>query len=188
MAAKAAASRAGGGGKAISATIRLLIGAGEAKPAPPVGPALGQAGLNIMAFCKDFNAATAGVKVCWERGRRRRRGTKGGVPIGVGCASENNPAAPLVKKKPTHASTLSPTPQDGVPIPVMITAYTDKSYTYVRKRAERERKNRERGEKERATLENFDLPPSPHDHTPPARPRSHAALSLSLSLPPPCRR
>lgn len=49
--------------KAISASIRLLIGAGQAKPAPPVGPALGQAGLNIMAFCKDFNAATSGIKV-----------------------------------------------------------------------------------------------------------------------------
>lgn len=58
--------------KAISASIRLLIGAGQAKPAPPVGPALGQAGLNIMAFCKDFNAATSGIKVsflfdfCWS--------------------------------------------------------------------------------------------------------------------------
>lgn len=61
MATKAAR---GPGGKAVAATIRLLIGAGEAKPAPPVGPALGQAGLNIMAFCKDFNAATSGIKVC----------------------------------------------------------------------------------------------------------------------------
>ena len=52
------------GGRTVSSTIRLLIGAGEAKPAPPVGPALGQAGLNIMSFCKDFNAATAGVTVC----------------------------------------------------------------------------------------------------------------------------
>eukprot|EP00879_Flechtneria_rotunda_P005883 GHRR01006189.1.p1 GENE.GHRR01006189.1~~GHRR01006189.1.p1 ORF type:complete len:154 (+),score=44.94 GHRR01006189.1:600-1061(+) len=41
------------------ASIRLLINAGAAKPAPPVGPALGQAGLNIMAFCKEFNAKTA---------------------------------------------------------------------------------------------------------------------------------
>ena len=50
-------------GKTVAARIRLLIGAGAAKPAPPVGPALGQAGLNIMSFCKDFNAATAGIKV-----------------------------------------------------------------------------------------------------------------------------
>lgn len=48
--------------KAVKTVIRLLIPAGQAKPAPPVGPALGQAGLNIMGFCKDFNANTADVK------------------------------------------------------------------------------------------------------------------------------
>jgi large subunit ribosomal protein L11 len=66
------AGAAAAGGRAVAATIRLLIGAGEAKPAPPVGPALGQAGLNIMGFCKDFNAATAGIKV-WCVGERRAR-------------------------------------------------------------------------------------------------------------------
>ena len=45
--------------KEAVASIRLLINAGAAKPAPPVGPALGQAGLNIMGFCKEFNAKTA---------------------------------------------------------------------------------------------------------------------------------
>ena len=50
--------------KAVTNTIKLLIKAGQAKPAPPVGPALGQAGLNIMSFCKDFNAKTANLKVC----------------------------------------------------------------------------------------------------------------------------
>jgi large subunit ribosomal protein L11 len=45
--------------KKAVASIRLLINAGAAKPAPPVGPALGQAGLNIMGFCKEFNARTA---------------------------------------------------------------------------------------------------------------------------------
>jgi large subunit ribosomal protein L11 len=44
--------------KEITATIRLQIPAGAANPAPPVGPALGQAGVNIMAFCKEFNAKT----------------------------------------------------------------------------------------------------------------------------------
>ena len=44
--------------KEIIKTIKLQIPAGAANPAPPVGPALGQAGVNIMAFCKDFNAAT----------------------------------------------------------------------------------------------------------------------------------
>uniref|UniRef100_A0A7S3QWJ3 Large ribosomal subunit protein uL11m n=1 Tax=Dunaliella tertiolecta TaxID=3047 RepID=A0A7S3QWJ3_DUNTE len=52
----------GGAGKSVVATIRLLINAAAAKPAPPVGPALGQAGLNIMAFCKEFNARTTGYK------------------------------------------------------------------------------------------------------------------------------
>ena len=44
--------------KKITGTIRLQIPAGAANPAPPVGPALGQAGINIMEFCKQFNAAT----------------------------------------------------------------------------------------------------------------------------------
>src|SRR5689334_6620602 len=44
--------------KEVVATIKLQIPAGAANPAPPIGPALGQAGVNIMAFCKEFNAAT----------------------------------------------------------------------------------------------------------------------------------
>ena len=44
--------------KEIIKTIKLQIPAGAANPAPPVGPALGQAGVNIMMFCKEFNAAT----------------------------------------------------------------------------------------------------------------------------------
>ena len=44
--------------KKVTAEIRLQIPAGAANPAPPVGPALGQAGVNIMEFCKQFNAAT----------------------------------------------------------------------------------------------------------------------------------
>ncbi|KAK9836916.1 hypothetical protein WJX74_011042 [Apatococcus lobatus] len=70
--------------KAVRAVISLTIQAGQAKPSPPVGPALGQAGLNIMAFCKDFNAKTADLK-------------------------------------------------DDVPVPVKITAYTDKSFIYTTK-------------------------------------------------------
>ncbi len=46
--------------KKVTAEIRLQIPAGQANPAPPVGPALGQAGVNIMEFCKQFNAATQG--------------------------------------------------------------------------------------------------------------------------------
>ena len=44
--------------KKVSGYIKLLIPAGQANPAPPVGPALGQQGVNIMEFCKAFNAAT----------------------------------------------------------------------------------------------------------------------------------
>ena len=44
--------------KEIKGTLKLQIQAGQANPSPPVGPALGQAGVNIMQFCKDFNAAT----------------------------------------------------------------------------------------------------------------------------------
>ena len=44
--------------KKVTGTIKLQLAAGGANPAPPVGPALGAAGVNIMAFCKDFNART----------------------------------------------------------------------------------------------------------------------------------
>eukprot|EP00210_Caulerpa_lentillifera_P006548 g6253.t1 len=67
--------------RVLKTCIRLTIPAGAAKPAPPVGPALGQAGLNIMQFCKDFNSRTANIK-------------------------------------------------SEVPIPVVINAYTDKSFDY----------------------------------------------------------
>eukprot|EP00245_Coleochaete_scutata_P005949 TRINITY_DN19996_c0_g1_i1.p2 TRINITY_DN19996_c0_g1~~TRINITY_DN19996_c0_g1_i1.p2 ORF type:complete len:155 (+),score=36.32 TRINITY_DN19996_c0_g1_i1:222-686(+) len=55
-------SKAAEGAKQISAIIRLVVNAGQAKPAPPVGPALGQHGLNLMGFCKEFNAKTQHLK------------------------------------------------------------------------------------------------------------------------------
>ncbi len=70
--------------KEITGYIKLQIPAGKANPAPPIGPALGQAGLNIMEFCKQFNAATQ-------------------------------------QKEP------------GMPIPVVITAYKDRSFTFIMK-------------------------------------------------------
>jgi large subunit ribosomal protein L11 len=70
--------------KKIIGFIKLQIPAGKANPSPPVGPALGQRGLNIMEFCKAFNAATQSV-------------------------------------------------EPGLPIPVVITAYADKSFTFVMK-------------------------------------------------------
>jgi len=48
--------------KKVKAVVKLQIPAGEATPAPPVGPALGQHGVNIMAFVKEYNARTAGMK------------------------------------------------------------------------------------------------------------------------------
>jgi large subunit ribosomal protein L11 len=67
--------------KKIIGFIKLQIPAGDAKPAPPVGPALGQRGLNIMEFCKAFNARTAQM-------------------------------------------------EKGMPIPVVITAFADRSFTF----------------------------------------------------------
>ncbi|HWU02157.1 MAG TPA: 50S ribosomal protein L11 [Novosphingobium sp.] len=48
--------------KKIDGYIKLQIAAGQAKPSPPIGPALGQRGVNIMGFCKEFNAATQEVE------------------------------------------------------------------------------------------------------------------------------
>ena len=47
--------------KKVDKVVKLQIPAGKANPAPPVGPALGQAGVNIMGFCKEFNARTQGL-------------------------------------------------------------------------------------------------------------------------------
>ena len=69
--------------KKVSATIKLYCPAGAANPAPPVGPALGSHGLNIMEFCKQFNAQSKG--------------------------------------------------QEGLILPVVITAYEDKSFTFIMK-------------------------------------------------------
>ena len=70
--------------KKIEGYIKLQIPAGKANPSPPVGPALGQRGLNIMDFCKAFTAATQSM-------------------------------------------------EPGLPIPVVITAYSDKSFAYIMK-------------------------------------------------------
>ena len=67
--------------KKITAYIKLQVKAGEANPSPPVGPALGQRGVNIMEFCKAFNAKTQDV-------------------------------------------------EKGLPLPVVITVYSDRSFTF----------------------------------------------------------
>ena len=48
--------------KKVTAYIKLQVAAGKANPSPPVGPALGQRGVNIMEFCKAFNAATQSLE------------------------------------------------------------------------------------------------------------------------------
>ena len=70
--------------KKVVGYIKLQVPAGKANPSPPIGPALGQRGLNIMEFCKAFNAATQNL-------------------------------------------------EPGMPIPVVITAYGDRSFTFVTK-------------------------------------------------------
>jgi len=70
--------------KKISAYIKLQVAAGQANPSPPVGPALGQHGVNIMEFCKAFNAKTQGM-------------------------------------------------EPGLPTPVVITVFVDKSFTFITK-------------------------------------------------------
>jgi large subunit ribosomal protein L11 len=70
--------------KKIEAYIKLQVPAGQANPSPPVGPALGQHGVNIMEFCKAFNAQTQNM-------------------------------------------------EQGLPIPVVITVYNDRSFTFVTK-------------------------------------------------------
>lgn len=70
--------------KKIVGYVKLQVPAGKANPSPPIGPALGQRGLNIMEFCKAFNAQTQGM-------------------------------------------------EPGLPIPAVITAYADKSFTFVMK-------------------------------------------------------
>jgi large subunit ribosomal protein L11 len=70
--------------KKIVGYIKLQVPAGKANPSPPIGPALGQRGLNIMEFCKAFNAATQKMEA-------------------------------------------------GLPVPVVITAYADKSFTFIMK-------------------------------------------------------
>ena len=68
--------------KKVIGFIKLQVPAGKANPSPPIGPALGQRGLNIMEFCKAFNAQTQGI-------------------------------------------------EPGLPIPVVITAFADKSFTFI---------------------------------------------------------
>lgn len=84
--------------KEITAYVKLQLTAGKANPAPPVGPALGQHGVNIMQFCKDFNAQT--------------QGKEGIIPVLISIYSDRSftyvmktpPASELLKKAAKVAS------------------------------------------------------------------------------------
>jgi large subunit ribosomal protein L11 len=77
--------------KEVSAVVKLQIPAGQANPAPPVGPALGQHGVNIMEFCKAFNAATK---------------DKGGLTIPVVITVHKDRSFTFVLKSPPAATLL----------------------------------------------------------------------------------
>ena len=72
--------------KKLAAIIKLQIQAGAANPAPPVGPALGQHGVNIMEFCKAFNAQTQGMEV--------------GIPVPVVISVYNDRSFTFIMKTP----------------------------------------------------------------------------------------
>lgn len=90
--------------KKITGEIRLQIPAGQANPAPPVGPALGAKGVNIMAFCKEFNAKT-----------QAQSGTV--VPVVISVYQDKSftfivksPPAPILLKKAAGIASASGTP------------------------------------------------------------------------------
>jgi large subunit ribosomal protein L11 len=78
--------------KKIEAYIKLQVPAGQANPSPPVGPALGQHGLNIMEFCKAFNAET--------------QGTEQGMPVPVIITVFSDKTFSFIKKTPPAAVLL----------------------------------------------------------------------------------
>jgi large subunit ribosomal protein L11 len=88
--------------KKITGYVKLQLPAGKANPSPPVGPALGQHGVNIMAFCKEFNARTAGSDMI--------------IPVVITVYSDRSftfitktpPAAVLIKKEAGLATNKKP--------------------------------------------------------------------------------
>jgi large subunit ribosomal protein L11 len=96
--------------KKVTGSIKLQIPAGKATPAPPVGPALGQAGVNIMDFCKAFNAQTA------------KAGEGMIIPVVV-----------TVYQDRSYTFITKTAKDEGLIIPVVITVYADRSYTFITK-------------------------------------------------------
>src|ERR1700676_1638676 len=75
--------------KKVNGYVKLQVPAGSANPSPPIGPALGQQGVNIMEFCKQFNAHT--------------QKTEKGLPIPVGIAAYSDPSFTCLLKTPPAA-------------------------------------------------------------------------------------
>ena len=75
--------------KKIDGYIKLQVPAGKANPSPPIGPALGQKGVNIMAFCKEFNAATSSMEP--------------GLPVTVEITVYNDKSFTFIMKSPPAA-------------------------------------------------------------------------------------
>ena len=88
--------------KKVTALIKLQVNAGKATPAPPIGPALGQHGINIPGFCKEFNARTAN-QVGLEPADNRLSGSR--------LITKTPPAAVLSRRPPVwNMRPASPTP------------------------------------------------------------------------------
>ena len=93
--------------KKITGQIKLQIPAGQANPAPPVGPALGQHGVNIMAFCKEFNAKTKEqpgliIPVVITVYARTSPSVSSPSRRPPRSSSKRPPASPLAPKSPTR--------------------------------------------------------------------------------------
>ena len=104
--------------KKIVGFIKLQVPAGKANPSPPIDPALGQRGLNIMEFCKAFNAQTQKVEP--------------GLPIPVVITAYADKSFTFIMKTPPATVLIMKAAkiEKGTPIPVIITAYQDRSFTF----------------------------------------------------------
>ena len=122
--------------KKVQAQVKLQIAAGKATPAPPVGTALGPQGVNIMDFCKNFNAKTAKdegliipVVVTVYADRSYTFITKTPAPP-VGTALGPQGVNIMDFCKNFNAKTAK---DEGLIIPVVVTVYADRSYTFITK-------------------------------------------------------
>ena len=121
--------------KRVTGQIKLQIPAGQANPAPPVGPALGQQGVNIMEFCKAFNAATqnqAGMIVPVVISVYQDKSftfVMKSPPVGPALGQHGVNIMEFCKAFNAKTQNL----ENGMPTPVVITVYADRSFTFITK-------------------------------------------------------